>query len=154
MNKMILMRGIPGGGKSTRAREIAATYIAEGGSSAAICSTDDFHMEDGVYVFKPKMLGDFHVRNQMRVYDLMSSGVELVIVDNTNIKRKDMTVYISNAGACKYEVEEIIVGKEFLVPSMEMEPHAFTGYIDICAQRNTHGVPKNVIERMAKSFEV
>tara|TARA_S200002703_G_C3789464_1_gene243591 strand:- start:173 stop:637 length:465 start_codon:yes stop_codon:yes gene_type:complete len=154
MNKMILMRGIPGGGKSTRARELAMTHLIEGGSSVAICSTDDYHMEDGEYVFKPNMLRDFHVRNQIRAYDLMRDGVQLVIIDNTNIKRKDMTIYTSNARACKYEVEEEIVGKEFLVPNMDMDPHAFAGYINTCAERNTHGVPKDVIERMARTFEV
>ena len=153
MNKLILMRGIPGGGKSTRARELAVEHMASGGSSVAICSTDDFHMEGGQYVFKRHMLGEFHTKNQFRAYDLMKNGIELVIIDNTNIKRKDMMVYKSNAGACKYQVEEVIVGEEFLVPSMDMDPHAFISYVDMCAARNTHGVPRDAIDRMARSFE-
>lgn len=150
---LVLMRGLPGSGKSTLAREIAQDHLSYGGNSVAICSTDDYHMENGEYVFKPKMLGDFHVRNQMRAYDLISNGVELVIVDNTNIKRKDMMVYINNAGSCKYQVEEIIIGEEILVPNMDTSPHDFMDYVTLCAQRNTHGVPQDVIERMARKFE-
>lgn len=151
MNKLILMRGIPGSGKSTMAREIAREALSLGVKSVAICSTDDYHMENGEYVFKPKMLGDLHVRNQMRVYDMMNNGVQLVIVDNTNIKREDMMVYISNGGACKYEVEEVIVGEDSLM-SDPTSP-IFTSYIDSCAERNTHGVPKDVIDRMARTFQ-
>lgn len=147
------MRGIPGGGKSTKARELAIEHIKNGGSSVVICSTDDYHMEDGAYVFKRDKLGEFHQKNQMRAYDHCRNGIELVIIDNTNIKRRDMTVYISNAQSAGYTIEEVIVGEEFLVPNMDMEPHSFTGYIDVCAQRNTHGVPREAIERMARSFQ-
>ena len=151
MKKLVMMRGIPGSGKSTKAQEIARKHLENGGRSVAICSTDDYHMENGEYVFKPKMLGDFHVRNQMRVYDMMNDGVELVIVDNTNIKRKDMMVYISNGGACKYEIEEVIVGEDSLMS--DLTSNHFTSYIDSCAERNTHGVPRDVIDRMARTFQ-
>ena len=153
MKRLILMRGIPGSGKSTMARQMARDYM-KNGKSVAICSTDDFHMEDGKYVFKPDMLGDFHVRNQILVRELMAIGVGLVIVDNTNIKRKDMKVYISNAGAYRYEVKEVVVGKEYLVPDMDASPHSLEGYIQMCAERNTHKVPKDVIDRMARTFQV
>jgi len=151
MNKLILMRGIPGGGKSTIAREMAREAFSLGVKSVAICSTDDYHMENGEYVFKPKMLGDFHVRNQMRVYGHCNNGVECVIVDNTNIKRKDMQVYINNAKSCGYQIEEVIVGEDELM-SDPTSP-IFTSYIDSCALRQTHGVPKDVIDRMARTFQ-
>lgn len=152
-NKLILMRGIPGGGKSTRAKQIAQEFIASGGRSVAICSTDDYHMVDGEYVFQPHNLKQFHQANQLRVMALCQLGIQLVIIDNTNIKRRDMHTYISNAQAYGYQVEEIIVGREFLIPSMDMNPHTFMGYVEECAARNTHGVPKDAIERMARNFE-
>jgi len=150
---MVLMRGVPGSGKSTKAKEIARAHMQEGGTSVAICATDDYHMKDGVYVFQREKLGYFHTQNCIRVYELMKLGIELVIVDNTNIKRRDMQAYVSNAGSCGYEVQEVVVGKEFLIPSMDMNPHAFNDYIQMCAQRNTHGVPKDVIDRMARTFQ-
>jgi len=150
---MVLMRGVPGSGKSTKAKEIARAHMQEGGTSVAICSTDDYHMRDGVYVFQREKLGYFHTQNCLRASELMNLWVELIIIDNTNIKRRDMMPYISNAGSCGYEVEEVVVGKEFLVPTMDLDPHAFTGYIELCAQRNTHGVPKDVIDKMARTFQ-
>ena len=151
MKKLVMMRGIPGSGKSTKAQEIARKHLENGGRSVAICSTDDYHMEGDEYVFKPKMLGDFHVRNQLRAYEYCRNGIELVIIDNTNIKRKDMTTYISNAKSCGYQIEEVIVGEDELM-SDPTSP-IFTSYIDSCAERNTHGVPRDVIDRMARTFQ-
>tara|TARA_R110002126_G_C10490983_1_gene504766 strand:+ start:19655 stop:20119 length:465 start_codon:yes stop_codon:yes gene_type:complete len=153
MKKLVMMRGIPGSGKSTKAQEIARKHLENGGRSVAICSTDDYHMEHGEYVFKPKLLGEFHVKNQIRASGYMDKCIELVIVDNTNIKRKDMMVYINNGQSCGYEVEEVIVGKDKLFPDMDASAHDFTNYIDMCAARNTHGVPKDVIDRMARTFQ-
>ena len=43
------MRGLPGSGKSTKAKKIA-------GDVGVIFSTDDFFMVDGQYKFDPKMI--------------------------------------------------------------------------------------------------
>jgi len=153
MKKLLLMRGIPGGGKSTIARETAREALLEGVKSVAICSTDDYHMVDGEYVFQPKMLGEFHTRNQIRASNLCREGIELVIIDNTNIKKKDMYVYKSNAKSYGYDVHEHIVGEEYLVPGEEMTKQLIDAYIKLCANRNTHGVPHEVVERMARTFE-
>jgi adenylate kinase family enzyme len=47
------MRGLPGSGKSTKARKIA-------GEVGVIYSTDDFFMIDGKYIYNPKLIGDYH----------------------------------------------------------------------------------------------
>lgn len=120
----------------------------------AICSTDDYHMEGDEYVFKPDRLGEFHIANQARACLCMRAGVQLVIIDNTNVKRRDMKPYITAAEENGYTVEEIIVGEDELFPSLEdANPHKFADYIDLCAARNTHGVPRDVIERMARKFQ-
>ena len=43
------MRGLPGSGKSTKAKKIA-------GEHGVIYSTDDFFMVNGVYVYDAKMI--------------------------------------------------------------------------------------------------
>lgn len=151
MKKLVMMRGIPGSGKSTKAQEIARKHLENGGKSVAICSTDDYHMEGGKYVFKPDRLGDFHVRNQLRAYEYCRNGIELVIVDNTNIKRRDMNIYINNSKSCGYEIEEVIIGEDELMS--DFNSPIFTDYIQMCAERNTHGVPGDVIDRMARTFQ-
>ena len=125
-----------------------------GGQTIAICSTDNFHIEGDKYVFKPDRLNEFHIKNQFFARKHMLLGTELVIIDNTNIKRRDMRSYIDAAEGCGYEIDEIIVGEEYLVPGDEMTPQLIDGYINLCAKRNTHGVPQEAIERMARKFEL
>lgn len=154
MKRLVLMRGIPGSGKSTKAKQIACDHIMEHGGSVVICSTDDYHMENGEYVFKPDMLGQFHELNHQQAEAHMRNDVQLVIIDNTNVKRRDMKPYIDSANHFGYTVEEIIVGEDDLFPSLDdANPHTFADYIDLCARRNTHGVPRDAIERMARKFQ-
>jgi adenylate kinase family enzyme len=47
------MRGVPGSGKSTKAKKLA-------GSNGVIYSTDDFFMKNGEYVYDVKFIGDYH----------------------------------------------------------------------------------------------
>jgi predicted kinase len=148
------MRGLPGSGKSTLARRTAAEHMRGCGSSVAICSTDDYHMEGEEYVFKPEMLAQFHGLNHLEAQAFMELGTELVIIDNTNIRHRDMKPYKDSADKLGYDVTEIIVEHNELFPSLDSaEPHKFDDYIDLCAKRNTHGVPREAIERMARRFE-
>ena len=50
---LVLMRGLPGSGKSTKANKIA-------GEKGIVYSTDDFFMVDGKYVYDVKMIGEYH----------------------------------------------------------------------------------------------
>jgi len=154
MKRLVLMRGIPGSGKSYKAKELAYHHIIDGGRSLAICATDDYHMVDGEYVFNADMLGQFHELNQKRAEQFMRCETELVIIDNTNIKRRDMKSYRDSGEKLGYTVEEVIVGKDQLLPSLDdADPHKFNDYIDFCTKRNTHSVPRDAIEKMARRFQ-
>lgn len=130
MSKMVIMRGLPGSGKSTRAREIAAQICA------TICSTDDFFVVDGKYVFDPSKLGINHALNLKFAQMVISSGRN-VIIDNTNVLRSHMQPYIDAAQRSGYEVEIVEV----------------TCDINTCIARNIHGVPEVAIRRMAAQWE-
>jgi hypothetical protein len=152
--KLYIMRGLPGSGKSTRAHEIAMGAMVQGAQGAVICSTDDFFVgSDGVYRFDGRRLGEAHSSNQSRVELAMMADTEVVIVDNTNTTHKEMEAYRRLAQDYSYEVTEIMVGGEMLFPGLDGNPHLFADYIDMCARRNTHGVPRVNIERMARRFE-
>jgi adenylate kinase family enzyme len=56
---LILMRGLPGSGKSTKAKILA-------GEKGLVFSTDDFFMVGDKYVFDPQMIGEYHERNYER----------------------------------------------------------------------------------------
>ena len=53
---LIIVRGVPGCGKSTFAELLVPQY--------AICTADDHHIKDGVYVWKPENIAMSHTRCQ------------------------------------------------------------------------------------------
>ena len=155
MNKeLVLMRGLPGGGKSTEATMLCNEHLMAGGQTIAICSTDGYHMVDGEYVFNADMLGYFHRQNQKRAKAYMMLETELIIVDNTNIKHGDMKPYKDLGEKLGYTVEEVIIGEPYLVPGDEMTQQLIDAYIKLCAKYTTHRVPLEAIQRMARKFEV
>lgn len=148
------MRGLPGGGKSTRSRQIMTEAVQNGAQGVVICSTDDFFIgEDGVYRFNAQRIAEAHINNQTTVELSMMAGVPVIIVDNTNTTHKEMEPYKRFASDYNYEVREILIGKEQLFPGMNGSPYVFNDYIDLCAGRNTHGVPRATIEKMARRFQ-
>jgi NEDD4-binding protein 2 len=127
--KMYIMRGCPGSGKSTKAKELA-------GENGVVYSTDDFFMRGEKYIFNPEALDSNHSKNQLRTVKALFDGVSPVVVDNTNTTPKECATYVQMADMLGYEVE-------FVLPDT---PWAWDA--DELFQRNTHGVPKGVIECM------
>lgn len=126
-----IMRGIPGSGKSTRARELA-------GSDGVVHSTDDFFVVDGEYVFDASKLAWNHHQNYCEFVDSLRQKIPVVVVDNTNSTLWEWQKYAASAVRFGYGVKVV-----------EM-PH-----IDpvLAAQRNTHGVPEESIRRMLKRWD-
>lgn len=135
--RLILMRGLPGSGKSYRAKEIH--NAAGGDGKSAIFSTDDYWGED--YDFNPKLLSKAHDWNHDRTVTAMRSGVPTVIVDNTNIQKAHMEPYVQAAKDHGYEV------------SYEHSTAPWAWDTGECAKRNTHGVPHAAIKRMKAAYE-
>lgn len=131
MKKVYIMRGIPGSGKSTKARELA-------GETGAIHSTDDYFEVDGEYRFDPRLLHRNHQLNFQAFRASLAVGVNPVIVDNTNIRRRDFKNYVKAAGEAGYQVEEIVI------PLIDAK---------LAAQRNSHGVPEQAIQRMIDRWQ-
>ena len=128
--KVIIMRGLPGSGKST--------YLNEKEPTAVVCSADDFFVTDeGVYLFDPKKLPQAHQACMRKFLDATAARMPLIAVDNTNISLWECSPYVSVAEALGYAVEVIRV---------DADP-------EICAARNTHNVPIEAVRRMAARFE-
>lgn len=132
MKRVKIFRGLPGSGKSTMAKE-----HAYGEERYAIVSADNYFMVDGEYRFDPTRIGEAHTACMRAFLDALKLDTPLVIVDNTNTTIAEVTPYRLVALAMGYEVEIIRV---------ECHP-------EICAKRNTHGVPAATIEKMAARFE-
>jgi len=140
MKKLIIMRGCPGSGKSTKANELAKQYKDEG-LVVVICSADSFFINNGNYTFDAKLLPKVHSLCQGKVCGAMEAEANIVIVDNTNVRRADYEHYINLAKLYGYNIEEIVVG---LFDEVSVQ---------LYASRNIHGVPIESIRKMAARFE-
>ena len=127
-----VMRGISGAGKSTLAKRLA--YEAEVlGYSTEICSADDFFMTpDGVYQFDGARLGDAHKTCLKKFLYALESGINFIVVDNTNINIEDMAPYVAVGELFDYDVEILQVN----TPA------------SVATKRNVHGVPAASVANM------
>ncbi|XP_063088682.1 NEDD4-binding protein 2-like 2 isoform X9 [Cavia porcellus] len=97
---LYLLRGLPGSGKTTLARQLQRDF-----PMAAIFSTDDFFSrEDGAYEFNPDFLEEAHEWNQKRARKAMRNGISPIIIDNTNLHAWEMKPYAVMALENNYEV--------------------------------------------------
>lgn len=72
---LILVRGEPGSGKTTLARQLAP--------HANFAADDFFTKPDGAYAFDPALAGVAHLECQRRVAEHMAGGVSPIAVHNT-----------------------------------------------------------------------
>jgi len=136
------MRGLPGSGKSTKARSLQRDYQLEG-IRCVVCSTDNIQEScNGKYLFELEMLGTYHRACQKLAELCCKAQVPYIIIDNTNIRKRDYKFYLQVASSYNYDVEEIIVG--------ESQPDEET--LQLYASRNQHEVPIDVIRSMAQKF--
>ncbi|XP_045929724.1 NEDD4-binding protein 2-like 2 isoform X2 [Micropterus dolomieu] len=132
---LILMRGLPGSGKSTRARELLSI-----GPSGLILSTDDYFVHRDGYHYELGLLGAAHEWNQSRAKDAMRDGRSPIIIDNTNTQAWEMKPYVQMALERGYKVD-------FCEPdtSWKFDPYELE-------KKNKHGVPQEKIAQMMDRF--
>ncbi|KAG3293209.1 NEDD4-binding protein 2-like 1 isoform X3 [Ictidomys tridecemlineatus] len=129
---LYLLRGLPGSGKTTLARQLQHDF-----PRALIFSTDDFFFrEDGAYEFNPDFLEEAHEWNQKRARKAMRRGISPIIIDNTNLHAWEMKPYAVMALENNYEVI-------FREPDTRWKFN-----VQELARRNIHGVPREKIHRM------
>lgn len=128
---VFIMRGVPGSGKSTIAKEIAHP-------DGVIHSTDSYFKENGEYKFDPSKLGENHEKNFQSFQKSLREDKPIVVIDNTNIKRSHFEKYIDAAKEKGYLVHEVAV------PPPDPEE---------AAKRNLHDVSQDVIKRMIDEYE-
>jgi len=141
----IIMRGLPGSGKSHWVTEFISRQtsgMAGTGECAQCFSTDSQFYQDGAYRFDSKRLSEYHQRNLTGFIHALSVSVSIVICDNTNLARWESMAYDAAAKAMGYRVRYVLIGDPL------DEAHQA-----LCAARNGHGVPLAQIKRMARQFD-
>lgn len=134
MNKCIIIRGVPGSGKTTLISQLEKEY----NKKAYICSADDYHYFGAAkikenYKFDISNIGSAHKQCQDKFTNGLISNESFIVVDNTNIKEKDYKWYYLLAKQYNYNVIFHTI---------------LPGTIEQHFENNVHNVPKNVIENM------
>lgn len=100
-NKLVvLLRGVSGAGKSTMVKNLVS---ANKDKTVKVVSADHWFERSGTYQFDPSQLGKAHGNAQSEFVKALHAGTELVIVDNTNIKLREMKFYIDEAKNTGYD---------------------------------------------------
>lgn len=144
MSKMIIVRGLPGSGKSSLAYTLWCrfenAYLNYRGKKAVILSTDEVVTASDVYLWSPRTIAASHKMNQEKCRTACERGLN-VIVDNTNITLKEMQPYIDIAEEFNYEFKI-------------KEPDTWWRYnIEECHRRNGHDVPLEVVQNMSHRWQ-
>lgn len=141
----IIMRGLPGSGKSFWIAQYIASLPSEVGSRLSrqgIFSTDHYFYQDKEYRFDAKKLPEYHQRNLTAFIQALALAEPIVICDNTNLCHWEYMAYEAAAKALGYQLRWVLLG----------EPQDITHQRQ-CAGRNQHGLSLAQIQRMARSFE-
>jgi predicted kinase len=160
--KVYIMRGVPGAGKSYRARELA-------GDEGVIFSTDDFwgtdpeeyqanwekHAKAGR---TGQMLGKYHRMNFERAEEAMKAGVSPIIIDNTNVDRRAMKPYVRAAVEHGYDVEFAESESKWwqkirpMLSNKAANEKELRRAAEMLAGRTVHGVPPEAIYGMMQRW--
>lgn len=136
MNRVYILRSLPGGGKSFLANNLRQQY------GGIILSTDSYFLRpDNTYDFNPKLIEVAHAWNQQRFREEIDKRTNVIIVDNTNIEFWEVKVYVEYAIKHGYIIEVL-------------EPDTEWKYdIEECFKRNSHGVPLETIGKMRSRWQ-
>ncbi|XP_065593175.1 NEDD4-binding protein 2 isoform X1 [Cyrtonyx montezumae] len=133
---LVLLRGVPGSGKSYLAR-----MMLEDNPGGVILSTDDYFYKHGQYHYDADCLGEAHEWNRKRAKEAFEMKISPIIIDNTNIQAWEMKPYVTLAQQFKYKV-------------MFREPDTWWKFKPKeLERRNIHGVSKEKIKRMLEQYE-
>lgn len=137
MSEMIILRGIPGAGKSTYVKKLTEQHNTVDVVSADHYFTNAF---TGAYDFRADKLGEAHTQcfrmalhhvEMLKEYNVLSGAV---IVDNTNIEAWEIAPYVMLANAYNLPHRIVTINCPFF----------------LAAERNVHGVPLDTVRRMAE----
>ncbi|KFO57385.1 NEDD4-binding protein 2-like 2 [Corvus brachyrhynchos] len=133
---LLILRGLPGSGKSTLSRALLGQSC-----DGIVLSTDDYFRQQYGYTYNAAQLGDAHEWNRKRAKQAMEQGKSPVIIDNTNTQAWEMKPYVEVALEKGYRVEFHEPDTWWKFDPEELE------------KRNKHGVTREKIAQMLERYE-
>lgn len=131
---LILLRGIPGSGKTTLGEVILYTPGAKNTNN--VLSADDFFLdENGNYIFDPSKLKEAHNQCQQKCAERMKMELSKIVVANTFTQEWEMKPYFDMAERYKYRVHCVVVENRH-------------------DGKNIHDVPDDKLKIMKDRFEI
>ena len=128
---LILLRGLPGSGKSTLGNIILTNISTD---SPSVISADDYFInENGEYIFDGTKLKEAHNHSLEKCADRMRHGVKKIVVANTFTQDWEMERYYEAANRYNYRVHSVVVENKH-------------------NGKNIHGVPDDKIKQMKERF--
>lgn len=129
---LILLRGIPGSGKTTLGSVILRCV---GSDQPDVLSADDYFVDsDGNYNFDVTKLKEAHNDCQVRCANKMKNEFSKIVVANTFTQEWEMKIYFDMAERYKYRVHTVIVENRH-------------------GGGNVHNVPEDKLQQMKDRFE-
>ena len=130
---LILLRGLPGSGKSTLGNVILQL---PNNNPQEVLSADDFFVNnEGEYIFDGTKLKEAHNYCQFRCSERMRQQIVRIVVANTFTEDWEMKPYFEMAERYNYRVHTLIVENRH-------------------ESENVHGVPKDKLQKMKDRFEI
>lgn len=134
MKLLILLRGLPGSGKTSFAELIWTKHV--------IFEADKyFYDKEGNYNFDSSKLGEAHKWCQSQVEQAMKDNIQNsqhysdIVVSNTSTTEKELQPYLDLADKYDYNVISMIVENRH-------------------GNKSVHNVPDETIDKMRKRFEI
>lgn len=85
----VILRGIPGSGKTTVADKLVLA-ATEAGKTVQVCCADDYMVnKDGEYSFDASRLADAHGKCYAKFQQSLQNLTDVIIVANTNCTRQE-----------------------------------------------------------------
>ena len=153
-NLIIILRGLPGSGKTTLAQRIKQQY-----PETVICSADDFFTKpDGAYCFDPELLTHAHKACERKYISAIASGLKssersIIIVDNTSSRFIEYQNYIHIAGTLGVGKYSTLVAEVSSDARGQLDTASKRMMLLACHTRCQHNVPLEAITAMYERFE-